>query len=260
MLLDGKRIIVTGGVTGIGKASVLEMVKEGAAVVSMSRAEPEEDRASSVIKAAGELGPGPVRHLKCDIRSQDNVNAAFAEAIEFLGGLDVMMNCAGLEHQGPAEDLDAEVLLDQLTLHVLGTAFTNAAACKHYKTVGGGVIINYASYAGACGMPGMAAYSAAKGGVIAYTRTIAKDWAPYNIRSNVVMPGVITELAEYWMNEMDADRRAQIDAWFASTIPFGGKLGKVEDAANLNVFLASDKAAFIHGQTIGVDGGMFMSR
>lgn len=106
----------------------------------------------------------------------------------------------------------------------------------------------------------MAAYSAAKGGVLAYSRTIAKDWAPYNIRTNVVMPGVITELAEFWMNEMDAERRAQIDAWMAATIPLGGKLGKVEDAANLNIFLASDMAAYIHGQTIGVDGGMFMSR
>lgn len=260
MLLEGKRIIVTGGITGIGKASVLEMVKEGAAVVSMSRAEPDEERAAGVVKAAGELGPGPVSHIKCDVGNQDEVNRAFAEAIEFLGGLDVITNCAGLEHQGPAEDLDAEILLDQLSVHVLGTAFTNAAACKHYKRVGGGAIINYASYAGACGMPGMAAYSAAKGGVIAYSRTIAKDWAPYNIRTNVVMPGVITELAEFWMNEMDAERRAQIDAWLQTTIPLGGKLGDVEDAANLNVFLASDKAKFIHGQTIGVDGGMFMSR
>jgi 3-oxoacyl-[acyl-carrier protein] reductase len=260
MLLEGKRVIVTGGITGIGKATVLGMVREGASVVSMSRAAPEEDRAALVVKAASELGPGPAAHLRCDVTKQAEVNSAFDEAIAFLGGLDVLVNSAGLEHQGPAEDLTEEILLEQLSVHVMGTAFTNAAACRHYKTAGGGAIINYASYAGACGMPGMAAYSAAKGGVLAYSRTIAKDWAPYNIRTNVVMPGVMTELAEFWMNEMDPERRAQIDAWMAATIPLGGKLGKVEDAANLNIFLASDMASFIHGQTIGVDGGMFMSR
>jgi NAD(P)-dependent dehydrogenase (short-subunit alcohol dehydrogenase family) len=109
-------------------------------------------------------------------------------------------------------------------------------------------------------MPGMANYSAAKGGVVAFTRTVAKDWAPHRVRVNVVCPGVMTELAQTWYDEMDTERRAQIDAWQASTIPLGGKLGDVDDAANLNVFLTSDMSKFIHGQTIGVDGGMMMSR
>jgi NAD(P)-dependent dehydrogenase (short-subunit alcohol dehydrogenase family) len=260
MLLKDKRVIVTGGLTGIGKATVLSAVEEGAAVVSMSRQSPDSSNAAQVLDAAAQLGKGPIRHLQCDVTDQANVNTAFAEAIDLLGGLDAIVNSAGLEHQGPAEDLTADVLLDQLKVHVLGTAFTNAAAAKHYMTVGGGAIINYASYAGANGMPGMAAYSAAKGGVLGYSRTVAKDWAPHGIRVNVVMPGVITELAESWLKEMDAERRAQIEAWFAATIPLTGKLGKVEDAANLNVFLASDRASFIHGQTIGVDGGMFMGR
>lgn len=260
MLLDGKRIIVTGGLTGIGKATVLGMTREGAAVVSMSRGEPEEDRARAVIDAAKALGKGPVSHLQLDVTDQSAVNSVFAEATESMGGLDCLVNCAGLEHQGPAEDLTADILHAQFAVHVMGSVFTNGAAFRHFKAVGGGTIVNYASYAGVCGMPGMANYSAAKGGVIAFTRTIAKDWAPYRVRVNVVCPGVMTELAQTWYDEMDPERRAQIDAWMAGTIPFGGKLGEVDDAANLNIFLASEMSKFIHGQTIGVDGGMMMSR
>ena len=260
MLLEGKKIIVTGGVTGIGKATVLGMAREGAQVVSMSRGTPDEDRVVAVVDAANALGKGPISHLQLDVTDQTAVNSAFARAIETMGGLDALVNSAGLEHQCPAEDLTAEPMLEQFSVHVLGTAFTNAAAFHHYKDVGGGTIINYASYAGVCGMPGMASYSAAKGGVIAYTRTVAKDWAPHKVRVNVVCPGVMTELAQFWLDEMDTARRAQIDAWQAATIPFGGKLGDVEDAANLNIFLASDMSKFIHGQTIAVDGGMMMSR
>jgi NAD(P)-dependent dehydrogenase (short-subunit alcohol dehydrogenase family) len=145
------------------------------------------------------------------------------------------------------------------------------SAFRHFKTVGGGSIINYSSYAGAYGMPMMCAYSAAKGGVLGYSRAVAREWGAHNVRVNVVMPCVHTELGQYWMSEMDAQRSAQVAAWFASTVSLGGrdyfpddfpwaKTGPVEYAAFMNVFLASDKGAWIHGQTIGVDGGMFMGR
>ena len=260
MLLEGKRIIVTGGITGIGKATVFAMAREGAQVVSMSRAEPTEERVAAVVEAANELGKGPVAHVHCDVTKRNVVNAAFGQAISLMGGLDALVNSAGLEQQGPAEDLTEELLYEQFAVHVMGTVFTNGAAFRQFKDNGGGAIVNYASYAGVCGMPGMANYSAAKGGVVAFTRTVAKDWAPHRVRVNVVCPGVMTELAQAWYDEMDAERRAQIDAWQAATIPLGGKLGEVDDAANLNVFLASDMSKFIHGQTIGVDGGMMMSR
>jgi NAD(P)-dependent dehydrogenase (short-subunit alcohol dehydrogenase family) len=261
VLLDGKRIIVTGGVTGIGRASVIGMVREGAQVVSMSRKSPDDDGVKAVMSAAADLGPGPAMHLKCDVSDQSAVNAAFSEAIEAMGGLDVLVNCAGWETQEPAEDLTLQHLEAMFAVNVWGTVFTNGAACRHYKTVGGGVIINYASYAGVCGMPGMASYSAAKGAVVAFTRSIAKDWArQYNIRSNLVCPGVMTELAEKFFDEMEPERLAQITAWQQATILLGGKPGEAEDAANLTIFLASDLGKFVHGQTIGVDGGMMMSR
>src|ERR1700736_5589199 len=111
MLLEGKRIIVTGGLTGIGKATVLAMAREGAQVVSMSRAEPTEERGAAVVDAAHKLGKGPVTHVQCDVTKRNVVNAAFAEAISLMGGLDALVNSAGLEHQGPAEDLTEEALV-----------------------------------------------------------------------------------------------------------------------------------------------------
>jgi 3-oxoacyl-[acyl-carrier protein] reductase len=259
MLLQDKRVIVTGGITGCGKATVIGMVREGAAVVSMSRAGADSERAMLVMKAAAEQGAGPVRHIQCDISSKTQVDAAFDEAVEFLGGLDVLVNSAGIEHQGHTADLTAEEMLEQFNVGVLGTHFTNVALFNHCKD-NGGCIINYSSAVGVFGLPMMAAYSAAKAGVIAYTRSIAKEWAPYKIRANIVLPAVESEMAAHWLSQMDAERRAEMEAWLVATIPYGGKLGKLEDAANLNIFLASDLASFIHGQMIGVDGGAFMGR
>lgn len=259
MQLKGKKIIVTGGVTGIGKATVLAMAREGASVVSTSRATPDSDRAVSVINAAKKLGNGKITHLQMDVTQQGEVNAVFDQAVEFLGGLDAIVNSAGSEQQKPTEDLVAQDLREQFEVHVLGTAFTNSAACRHMKGKGGS-IINYSSYAGVGCMPMMAAYGAAKAGVIAYTRVIAKEWAQYNIRANAVCPAVISEMAEVWYAEMSPERLAEIKAWTKSVIPLTGELGKPQDAANLNVFLASDMSNYMTGQLIGVDGGMMMGR
>jgi NAD(P)-dependent dehydrogenase (short-subunit alcohol dehydrogenase family) len=260
VLLEDKRVIVTGGVTGIGKATVIGMVHHGATVVSMSRKAPEDDGVQAVLRAASNGGQGSATHIKCDVSDQNDVNAAFDEAIRSMGGLDALVHCAGAETEQPAETLTKEILQPHFEVNVYGTIFTNIAVCRHYKENGGGAIINYASFAGVSGMPGLACYSAAKGAVVAFTRTIAKDWAPYGIRSNIVCPLVMTELAQEWYDNMDPDRFAEIEGYLKLTVPLGGKLGDVEDAANLNVFLASDMATFIHGQTIGVDGGRLMPR
>lgn len=260
MQLTGKRVIITGGLTGIGKATLIEMVREGAAVVSMSRRGENDDAATLLLAEAHEVGAGPVRHVKVNVADQDAVEAATSAAAEFLGGLDVLVNCAGIAVPTPAEELNAKLLYDDFAVHVMGTAFMSAAAFRYFAAGGGGSIINHASYSGVCGTPGMPSYGAAKGAVIAYSRTIAKDWARHNIRVNTVCPAVMTELAQSWYDSMDGERRGEMDAFFEASIPLGGRLGNVIDAAYLNVFLASDRAKFIHGQLIGVDGGFMMAR
>ena len=260
MLLKGKRIIVTGGVTGIGRSTVLTMAREGASVVSVSRAAPDSERAVAVIEAARKLGPGRITHLQLDITKQDDVNHVFDEAAALMGGLDVLVNSAGIGHQKPAEELTAEDFYGQFAIHVLGTAFTNAAACRHMKKSGGGSVINYSSYAGVVTMPMTAAYGAAKAGVIAYTRVIAKEWGPYLIRANVVCPATKSELAEAWYANLSAEELAATMAWRKTVIPLTGDMGSPQESANLNVFLASDMSSYMTGQLIGVDGGMMMGR
>lgn len=259
MLLKGKRIIVTGGATGIGKATVLASAREGAVVVSVSRRPPTDEKAKKVVEEAKKLGPGPIMHMQLDVRNQDEVNSVFEKAVAWMGGLDVLVNSHGIEHMKPAEDLTAEDLNEQFAVHLLGTAFTCAAAFRYMKNTGGS-IINHASYAGVCGVEGMPAYSAAKGAVIGYSRCIAKDWGQYWIRVNIVCPSAMSELAEQFFSAMSPEQLEQFEAWMAAQVPLGGKIGKVEDVANVNVFLASDMSRFVHGQTIGVDGGALMTR
>jgi NAD(P)-dependent dehydrogenase (short-subunit alcohol dehydrogenase family) len=259
MLLEGKRIIVTGGVTGIGRATVLEMAREGAQVVSMSRAAPEADNVLSLIEQAAKVGPFAVTHLQVDVAKQDQVDAAFDRAVAHMGGLDAMANHAGWALEKLAEDLTESDLWQMYSVNMCGTAFTSIASFRHMKHTGGS-IINYASYAGVQGMPGLPAYSASKGAVLAYSRVIAKDWARYWIRTNVVCPAIETELFEAWCAQMPPERLELINAFAKTHIPLGGTQGKPIDAAHLNVFLASDRSRFITGQTIGVDGGLTMPR
>ena len=259
MLLKGKRVIVTGGLTGVGKASVCSMVREGASVVSVSRPAPDSARAIAVVEKAKSLGEGKVAHMALDVTKQADVNRVIDEAVAFLGGLDVLVNSAGVEQQKPTEDLTEQDLHEMFSVNMFGTAYTCAAAFRHLK-MSGGTIINYSSYAGVSGIPMMAAYGAAKGAVLTYTRVIAKEWAPYLIRAHAICPGVMTEMSEVWYAEMSPERRIEIEAFKKASIPLTGDLGKPEDAANLNIFLASDLACYMTGQLIGVDGGMMMGR
>jgi NAD(P)-dependent dehydrogenase (short-subunit alcohol dehydrogenase family) len=256
MKLEGKRIVVTGGASGIGAATVRTFAREGAEVVSVDISD---DAGRAVAEEAAKLGPGRVVYRHLDVTQQRDVNAVFDEAVGILGGLDALAMVAGIEVQKPAEDHTPADFDAQFAVHVKGTAFTNQAAFRYMRT-GGGSIINYASHAGVSGMPGMAAYSAAKGAVVAWSRCVAKEWGRYMIRVNAVCPGALTELAKSWLAEMDVGRRAQIDAWMVANIPLGGKLGTPEDAADLNVFLASDSSRYISGGTLAVDGGLTMPR
>jgi NAD(P)-dependent dehydrogenase (short-subunit alcohol dehydrogenase family) len=254
MQLAGKRTIVTGGASGIAAATVRAFAREGAAVVSL---DVNDALGAEVVAEAAGLGPGPVTYRHCDVSQHDEVTTVFSEEITRLGGLDVLANVAGIEQQVPAEDVTEGDLDLMLAVHTKGTSFSNQAAFRAMRDTGGS-IINYSSFAGVRGFPGMPAYGAAKAAILGWTRIVAQDWGKYWIRVNAVCPAVLTPLAEQWFQEMSPDRLALVEDSLARTIPLGGKLGTVDDAANLNLFLASDSARFITGQTIPVDGGQMM--
>ncbi len=259
MLLEGKRIIITGGATGCGAATVLACAREGASVVSISRRPPTDEKAVKVVADALKLGPGPVKHVQLDVSNQDNVNRVFKEIVGELGGLDGLVNSHGIEKQGPAENVTAADLTELFAVHSMGMAFTCIAAFPYMKEKGGS-IVNLSSYAGIEGMYNMSAYSASKGAIAGYSRSIAQDWGKYMIRVNILCPGAMTELAMQAFNEMSLEEQEKFMAWIASHTTMGTWVPQVDDVANVNVFLLSDMSKCIHGQTIGADGGAFFSR
>jgi NAD(P)-dependent dehydrogenase (short-subunit alcohol dehydrogenase family) len=256
MQLEGKRTIIVGGASGIGAATVSAFAKEGAAVVVLDVAD---DAGKAVAEAAAGLDPGPVTYRRCDVTSQAEVDTVIDESVAALGGLDALIMCAGIERQKPAEDLTGADIDEIFDVHFKGTAFTNAAAFRAMRDTGGS-IVNYSSGAGVTGYPGSAAYSAAKGAILAYTRTVAQDWGPLWIRVNAVCPGAMTPMVEEHFKAMPEEVRQQYEAIYKLRIPLGGKLTTVENIASVNVFLASDASSFMTGQTIGVDGGWTMPR
>jgi len=252
MQLQGKRIIVTGGARGIGAAVVRAYVQEGAQVVSLDVLD---EPGAALIGQLQTDYPGQARYHHCDIADAAQVQEAFDAAATELGGLDVLANIAGVERTAPAEDIGREHWDLIFDVNVRGTLHTNQAAFRHLRERGGR-IINFGSAAGISGMPGAAHYAASKGAVLAWTRTVSKEWARYGITVNAVAPMIWTPMYETHRAKMSAEQLAEHDRLLASIIPIGGKLGDAErDLAPVMVFLASDGSRFITGQTLCVDGG-----
>jgi NAD(P)-dependent dehydrogenase (short-subunit alcohol dehydrogenase family) len=251
MQLDGKRIIVTGGASGIAAAAVRAYAREGARVASLDISDAE---GSKVAEQAGSA----VRYFHCDVSKRDEVFDVFARAASELGGLDVMANVAGAERRTPAENIPDDEWDLIFDVNVKGTLYTNQAAFQHMKEHGGR-IINFGSGAGIRGQAGSAHYSAAKGAVMAWTRTVAQEWAKYNITVNSVVPAIWTPMYDAWRARMSEQERTMHDLAMKHVVLLGGKLGDPDqDIAPVMVFLASDAPRFMTGQAFSIDGGMIM--
>lgn len=259
MLLQGKKVIVTGGLTGTGRAAVELFVREGATVTSMSRKSPSDAKVVAFMESVNRNGNGKATHMQLDVSKQEDVNRVFQAAAKEMGGLDGLVNCAGTDNSKPTEDLTKEDLYEMLDVHLLGTAFTNSAACKLMKEKGGS-IVNNSSGAALVGQPNMAAYSAAKGSILSYTRTIAKEWGQYNIRANAVCITAWTEMTDSTFSKMSSEQVAFIEADWQRSIHLGGKPGTPLQCANTFLYFISDLSDFVTGQTLCVDGGFIMTR
>lgn len=248
--LTGRRIIVTGGARGIGAAVVKAYVEQGARVVSLDLGE------SPDIQAA--QGDGWSKGQPCDIADSASVQRAFAWACEQMGGLDVLVHAAGIAPNAKAEDIELDQWEQVFAVNARGTFLTNRAAYERLKDHGGR-IINFASAAGVMGQPGKAHYAASKGAVLAWTRTVAREWGPSGVTVNAIAPAMWTPMYDATRASMSAEQLQQHDAFMAENIPLGGQLGDAEkDLAPMLVFLAGEGSRFITGQTIVIDGGMLM--
>lgn len=248
--LDGKKIIVTGGARGIGAAVVSAYVEQGGQVVSLD--------IGNHANVEDPQGPGRVFHRHCDIAQSQSVDEAFAWAAQRLGGLDVLVHAAGIAPNAQAQDIELDQWEQVFAVNARGTFLTNRAAYGLMQH-SGGRIINFASAAGVMGQPGKAHYAASKGAVLAWTRTVAREWGPLGITVNAIAPAMWTPMYDATRASMNPQQLQQHDAFMATHIPLGGRLGDPRnDLAPMLVFLAGDGARFITGQTLAVDGGMLM--
>ena len=245
--LDGKVALVTGGASGIGRATALTFAREGAKLIV---ADMQEDGGQQTVHMIAEQG-GTAIFVQTDVTQAAAVEALISQAVQTYGRLDCAHNNAGISGGGRA--LTAEYAED--TWHqVIAVNLTGVWLCMKYEIPqmlhqGGGVIVNTASVAGLIGARGLAAYVASKHGVVGLTKTAALEYAHQGIRVNCVCPGVIhTPMTARGLS--DPERRRRIIA----SEPLG-RVGTPEEVAEAVVWLCSDAASFVTGHTMTVDGG-----
>ncbi|RDH74221.1 SDR family NAD(P)-dependent oxidoreductase [Mycolicibacterium moriokaense] len=245
--LSDRRAIVTGAARGIGLSIARRLVAGGARVAI---ADIDGDGASS---AAAELGNECIG-IGCDVRSTADATAAVAAAVDTFGGLDLLVNNAGIEIAKPVVDITDEEFTRILDINVVGTFRFTKAAVPALAEAGGAAIVNMASVAGTAGGPLLSAYCASKGAVIRFTESTAIELRAAAIRVNAVCPGIVqTDMADRLAAPIEA----------ISPIPFDdlielkqGRFGTPGDVAETVAFLASDEARFITGSHYVVDGGL----
>jgi NAD(P)-dependent dehydrogenase (short-subunit alcohol dehydrogenase family) len=235
---SGKVAAVTGAARGIGDAIAARFLEEGAKVFSLDLGDPDEARDG-------------VTYLKADVGNPESVAAAFGAIDREAGYIDVLVNNAGVQRVALAENMRPEDWHLVLNTHLTGMHLCCAEAIRRMRARGkGGAIVSIASAAGIVGIPGRGPYSAAKAGIESLTRVYATETATANIRVNAVAPGSTrTKLIEQGLK--DGSIRGE---WQVERIPMG-RLAEPREIADPVVYLASDRASYITGQTLVVDGG-----
>ena len=243
---EGKVAIITGGASGIGAASARRFAAEGA---SLMLADIAGEKLASVAKELDASGDR-VAFQVVDVSRLDQVEAMTEATVDRFGRLDIVFNNAGIGAFGKTPDLDPDTWHRTIDVDLHSVFYGCRAAIPHLRRAGGGAIVNTASISGIAGDYGLAAYNAAKGAVLNYTRTLALDHASENIRANAVCPGAIdTPLtAPLMANE-------QLVAEYAKLVPMG-RVGRADEVASAVAFLASDDATYITGAALVVDGGL----
>lgn len=243
--LEGKTALITGGSRGIGKAIAERFCEEGAAVIITGRSSGNGAQTAGQLRRTGY----DVHFEEVEVTNTRSIETMVGRAAAQLNGIDILVNNAGILDVRSIRKLNLETWDTVIATNLTGPVFCMRSVAAYMAERGeGGSIINMASIAGIdCG-PGLASYAASKAGVIAATQVAAKEFARDHIRVNAVAPGVI----DTDMTSVMSDRARQAST---DNTPLG-RMGVPEDIAGATVFLASEEAAFVTGQTLRIDGGL----
>jgi NAD(P)-dependent dehydrogenase (short-subunit alcohol dehydrogenase family) len=241
-LVDGKVALITGAGSGQGKASVKVFVREGAKVIACDVSGAEKD-------TAAEVG-GDVLPVNCDVSNEDAVAAAFKAGKEEYGRIDAVLNVAGIGMGGLVQDFDVETYFKETNVNLLGVFLGMKYAFRTFLDQGdGGAIVNWSSAGGLNASAGSGAYTASKHGVVGATKTASIEGGPHRIRVNAICPGFM--LSEI-MGQNGLNSPQGPELLKKATL---GRGGEPIETAEVGVFLASDRASFVNGAIIPVDGG-----
>lgn len=246
-MLENKKVMITGGSRGIGRAMAIAMAQAGADVAVIYNGNKEAaDKACEEIRAMGRQAAA----FKCDVGNFEEAGKTVQAVNKELGGLDVLVNNAGITKDGLIFTLKEDDFDRVIETNLKGAFNTIKHAAKIMMKNRKGTIINITSVSGMMGNPGQANYAAAKAGMIGLTKTVAKELAARGITCNAIAPGfVATEMTDKLSDEV----KDSID----SVVPLK-RMAQPEDIANAAVFLASDKASYITGEVLKVDGGLYI--
>lgn len=250
---EGRTVIVTGGGGGIGGAACLAFAAEGARVAVLDRAEDAAAVTADRVRAAG----GTALAVGCDITERDGVDAAVARVSDELGPIDVLVNNAGWDLFVPFLETEPDDWSRLIDINLIGALHMLHSILPGMVERGGGRVVTVSSDAARVGSSGEAVYAACKAGVVALSKTLAREHSRHGITFNVVCPGP-TDTALLATVTDAASNPEKLREAFRRSIPMG-RLGEADDLAGAILFFASDDAAFVTGQVLSVSGGLTMA-